>query len=408
MNESSDHHLGEPLSDGDTETPQIAGDAPVLSEDSLPAQSVSMTAEQRDEAKRYNRLGLFTTLLDKLLDVTFLSVMALLIAMPLDNWLRSLDWLQNDYARLAVFYLISFALHVAISLPLSFYSGYTLEHRFGVSRQSLGGWVWKYVKRMLLALAFNLVMFVGLFWLIWTLGDWWWPVAACVAFIVSVVIGQLTPVLLIPMFYEVERFDDERLTGRLESLSTGTGVTLEGVYSLKLSAETVKANAMLAGLGRTRRVLLGDTLIDQFSEDEIAVVYAHELGHHVHGHLIKMIALGAAYSFAGFFICHQLLAGLIGPDFDPRQTPVYALPLLMLGLTLFSMLLEPLQNAISRRFERQADRYALERTGLKAAFVSAFEKLAVINKSDPDPHPLEVFLFDSHPPIAERIAAAKQ
>ena len=178
---------------------------------------------------------------------------------------------------------------------------------------------------------------------------------------------------------------------------------------MDLSEETVKANAMLAGLGRTRRVLLGDTLLNGFSPDEIEVIFAHEIGHHVFRHIRKMIVAGLLYS--------RRASGSATGCWRPgrrfrsgrlRRLPVYTMPFVMFILTVFAMLLEPLQNAVSRRFERQSDRYALERTGLKEAYLSAFRKLARLNKDDPTPHWLDVLLFHSHPPVAERLAMAEK
>jgi len=192
-------------------------------------------------------------------------------------------------------------------------------------------------------------------------------------------------------------------------LAEGTGLSIEGVYRMDLSSETTKANAMLAGLGRTRRVIMGDTLLDGFSADEIEVVFAHEIGHHVYRHIYKLIAVGVLLSAAGFWICDQILRSWasIGADgISYNQLPVASLPLLMFSLTVFSLLLEPPQNAISRHFERQCDRYALERIGQREAYLSAFRKLAQLNKDDPSPNPVAVFLFHSHPPIAERLAMA--
>jgi STE24 endopeptidase len=169
---------------------------------------------------------------------------------------------------------------------------------------------------------------------------------------------------------------------------------------------------MLTGLGRTRRVLMGDTLLDQFSGDEIEVIFAHEIGHHVFRHIHKMIVVGVLYSVLGFWICDRVLAWWVqmqyGAPVDPHYMPASTLPLLMLALTVFALVLEPLQNVISRRYERQCDRYALTRTGLRQAYISAFRKLARLNKDDPDPHPLEVFLFHSHPPISERLKTAEE
>jgi STE24 endopeptidase len=371
-----------------------------------------MSPQELAEAKRYGRLDLVCTLADKAIDLVFMAVMALVLARPIDAWLKGSPLLEGWWPlRLVALLGIMMALHVAVSFPLSYYSGYVLEHRFKLSKLTFLRWLWRYAKRLGLAVVLAVVLLLGLFWIIRTTGPIWWLVGAGAFFLVSVVLGQLAPVLILPLFYKIQRLDRPDLADRLARLAEGTGLAIEGVYRIDLSVETIKANAMLAGLGRTRRVLIGDTLLEGFSPDEIEVVFAHEIGHHVHHHLRKMLAAGIVYSAAGFWICDRLLAAWVARwegAVDYAALPVYAVPFLMLVLTAFAMLLEPLANAVSRRYERQSDRYALQRAGLKEAYVSAFRKLARLNKDDPDPHPLEVFLFHSHPPIAQRLAMAEE
>jgi len=371
-----------------------------------------MTAAELAEAKRYGRHRLACTLIGKGLDIVFIAVTALLVARPIDEWLTGLPLLGACRSlRLVVLLSIVIGLHVLVSFPLSYYSGHVLEHRFGLTNLTFLGWLWRHAKRVLLAGALCVVMFLGLFWLIWTTGPYWWLAGAGAFFVVSVVLGQLVPVLILPLFYKIRRLDEPELADRLVRLAQGTGLSIEGVYRIALSHETVKAGAMLAGLGRTRRVLLGDTLLDRFSPEEIEVVFAHEVGHHVYRHIRKIILAGILYSALGFWICDRLLTGWANQGagtFDYAHAPVYALPLVMLILVVFGTVLEPLQNSTSRRYERQCDRYALERTGSKASYLSAFRKLARVNKADPDPHWLEVFLFHSHPPIARRLALAEE
>jgi STE24 endopeptidase len=251
---------------------------------------------------------------------------------------------------------------------------------------------------------------LGLYWMIWTVGPWWWLAAAGAFFLVSVILGQLAPVLILPLFYKIEKLDSPELTNRIAKLAEGTGLSIEGVYRMDLSEETVKANAMLAGLGRTRRVLMGDTLLRGFTPEEIEVIFAHEIGHHVFRHIRKMILSGIFYSTAGFFVCDAILRVMVHPSNGIADIysnlPVWTLPLLMFVFAVFAQLLEPLQNAVSRHYERQSDRYALLRTGRREAYLSAFRKLAKLNKDDPNPHWLEVLLFHSHPPIGERLAMA--
>jgi STE24 endopeptidase len=370
-----------------------------------------MSPEQLAEAKLYGRISLYCDLADKALDLAYLTLFAL--AAPwLDRWLQGWAWLAKNWSlRLAALFLVMTLAHICVSLPLAFYAGHTLEHRFRLSTLTRLGWFWRYAKRNLLALGLGLPLVLGLYWLIWTTGQWWWLVAAGAFFLVSVLLGQLAPVLILPLFYKIERLNVPELAQRIAALAEGTGLSIEGVYRIALSAETVKANAMLAGLGRTRRVLLGDTLLEGFTPDEIEVIFAHEIGHHVFHHIRKLILAGLVASTAGFLLCDRLLALVLhsgGGAVDYRAIPVWTMPWLMLMLTLFGLLLEPLQNALSRRCERQSDLYALQRTARPDAYSSAFRKLAVLNKDDPCPHWLEVFLFHSHPPIAERLALARK
>lgn len=364
------------------------------------------TPEELAEAKAYGRQKLYCHLADVALDVGTLAAIAWFAARPLDQWLAAVGACRFDSVRLAMLFVVVAAVQYVVSFPLSLYAGFVLEHRYALSRQTLLLWLRRDLGKSLLTLALGLVLIEGLFWLIWLLGPWWWLAAAGAAFGVSVILGQLVPVLILPLFYKIERLEQDELATRFQRLAAGTSLTIEGVYRLQLSVETVKANAMLAGLGRTRRVLLGDTLLDGFTLDEIEVVLAHELGHHVHRHIAKLIGLGLLFSLVSFFVCDRLLAWWLGGGFSYAQLPVHVLPLLLLVITGLSLLSSPVLNAVSRHFERQCDRYALERTGRPAAYVAAFTKLARLNKADPQPPWLEVVLFHDHPPIAERLRVA--
>ena len=369
--------------------------------------TTEMTPEQLAETKRYGRQQLVCDLADRAVDLTYLAIAAFALAIPLDRWLTG--FVTSSWIRLALMFAIVTGLHILASFPISFYAGHVLEHRYGLSRQSFGGWFSRYLKRNGLTLAFGLGLFLGLYAIIWYTHGWWWIVAALAFFLVSVVVGQLAPVLIMPLFYKIKRLDDQTLAERFRAISDGTGLSIEGVYRMEMSAETANATAMLAGLGATRRVILGDTLLEEFSPEEIEVIFAHEVGHHVHHHIRKMIAAGIVYSLAGFYLCDWFVSAWVirrEGALDYANFPVWTLPALMLTIAVFSLVVEPLQNAMSRLFERQSDRYALESTQKVAAYRTAFKKLARQNKADPDPHPLEVFLFHSHPPIAQRIGMA--
>lgn len=358
------------------------------------------------EVKHYNRLKLWAGLASLALSLTFLTLMALVAGPALDRAVRGAIG-DNRWFRLVALAFIYGVGFEVLSLPLAFWTGYVLEHRHQLSNQTLGAWIWQQIKGYLVGGPLGLGLLGGLYAVIWFSGPWWWLWATLAWLGVTLVLGQLAPVLILPLFYKVTRLDDAVLLERLRRLAHGTGLQVEGIYRLHLSEETRKANAALTGLGHTRRVLLGDTLLDNFTEEEIEVVFAHEVGHHVFRHIPKLVIGNVVLSAAGFWLIDRILRdaapalGYVSFD-DPA-----ALPLLMLVPTVLGLLLAPMLNGVSRYFERQCDRYALERTSQPLAYRSAFVKLARMNKADADPHPVKVWLFDDHPPIRQRLAVAK-
>jgi STE24 endopeptidase len=363
------------------------------------------------EIKRYQRQKLIAKMCSLILSLSFLAFMALWGGPKLAQWLR--PWLgASRWIRLIALAFVYAASLEVLTLPLDFLSGFILEHRYQLSNQTLLRWVWRQIKGYLVGGPIGLLLLLGFYSLLWYGGEWWWLWAAAGWLAVTLVLGQLMPVVILPLFYKVTPLADPALLERLQRLACGTGLNIEGIYRLHLSAETRKANAALAGLVRTRRVLLGDTLLDRFTPEEIEVVFAHEVGHHVHRHLLKMVGWSVLLAGASFWLADLVLRHtaealhFATTDSMPAYQDPAALPLLMLVLSVFGLVLMPLQNAVSRHFERQCDRYALERTQLAEAYRSAFIKLARINKSDPDPHPLVVWLFDDHPPIRRRLALA--
>jgi STE24 endopeptidase len=299
-----------------------------------------------------------------------------------------------------------------ISLPIDFWSSFVLEHRYGLSTQSFGRWVWQRAKSMLLMVPFGAGALYAGYALIWYTGHWWWILATAAWLLFTLLLGRFLPVLILPLFFRISRLEESPLVERLSRLIEGTGLKVEGVYRLDLSEMTRKANAALAGLGRSRRVLLGDTLLREFTPDEIEVVFAHEVGHHVFHHLPKMLILQVVFAGGGLFLADRVLVGLAsllhyqGAGMLAAWQDPSALPLLLLVLTAFTLINMPPLNAISRAFERQCDRYALRRTGLVDAYRSAFQKLALLNKVDPDPPALAVWFLEDHPPLRERLALA--
>lgn len=292
-------------------------------------------------------------------------------------------------------------------LPFAFYQGYQLEHRYGLSTQSFSHWLADHAKGVLLgivlAIAGTSVVFTAL--RNWQ-GSWWW-ISASVFAVAMIGLVQLAPVVLLPMFYKFKPLERPALVARLLALATRARTDVVGVFEWVLSGHTKKANAALAGMGKTRRILLSDTLLSDYSEDEIEVILAHELAHHVHRDLWRGIALQAASLAAGFFVADIVLRAVEAPLELRGLADPAALPILLLIGGVWSFISMPITNAMSRAQERAADRYALATTRNVDAFVTAMKRLSQQNLAEEYPSPLVRWLFYSHPPIRERIDAAR-
>ncbi len=298
-------------------------------------------------------------------------------------------------------------LYSLISLPLDFYSGYVLPHRYRLSTQGFGGWALDNVKELVLSAAFGLGALELLYWLLRTWPTWWWAIMAGLAWLFMVAMAQLAPVLLMPLFYKIRPLQDPALAERLTTLAEQAGTRVRGVYVMDMSSRTTAANAMLTGLGSTRRIILGDTLLEGYTHDEIETVLAHELAHHVHNDLLKGLAAEAVLLLVGMWLASSVLVWGVSAFGFQGIADVANLPLLAIAMSLFGLVVMPAGNFMLRQMERAADRYALRVTGKNAAFRSVMQKLAGQNLADADPPAWVSFFFHSHPPMSERIQAAK-
>ena len=306
-------------------------------------------------------------------------------------------------------YVIQLALlHESLFLPIAFYRGFALERRYGLAVELPRHWFSDHVRSSVLGLAFGLVGAAFVYILIGQLPTWWWVVAAGGFLLVSVALTTLGPVVLLPLFYHSAPLDRQPLRERLVSLAARAGTPVVDAYEWRLSDRTRKANAVLTGLGTTRRILISDTLLAGYSDDEIEVILAHELAHHVHRDLWKGLAGEALLTGAGFLLASRLLQlavpalGLQGPD------DVAGLPVLLLGGVLMSLAALPLANVVSRGYERRADRFALDLVRNPAAFTAAMRRLGAQNLAEQNPSRLARWLFYSHPPIEERLRMAQE
>ena len=306
-----------------------------------------------------------------------------------------------------VFVVLLSVLNEIVALPLAFYNGFLVERQYGLSRDTLRGWLGDQAK----SFAIGVVLASGAAELVYALIRWspdrWWLTAGAAFTLLVVGLTNLAPVLLLPIFYTVKPLGREALRARLLALAERAGARVLGAYEWGLGEKTKKANAALAGLGGTRRILVSDTMLAEFSDDEIEVVLAHEIAHHVHGDIWKGIAFESALIVAGFFLASQVLHAIAGLAGLRGEDDVAGLPLLLLAAGAVSVVMVPAAHAMSRGFERSADRFALDLTNNPHAFISAMRRLGAQNLAEEDPSKVVQWLFYSHPPVRDRIAAAQ-
>jgi len=363
--------------------------------------------ERQQQAKQYarirRRLWLVSTTLSAVYTLAWLFTGW---AVDLRDWLMMIS--PNPWFLVAGFVAIFGGVYAFITLPLDYYSGFVLPHRFDQSTQTLRDWVIDQFKGLAVGAPIGLLLLELLYLALRVTGDLWWLWAAGGMLVFSVLLSNLAPILIMPIFNKFVPLGDEHadLAERLLKLAEQANTRVRGVFKFDMSRRTKSANAALTGIGNTRRIVLGDTLIDEFTPDEIETVLAHELGHHVHKDILFLIALGTLTTTVGLFLASLALNkaveifGFVGP------ADIAALPALGIILGAYGLVSMPLENAISRWRENMADDYALRSTGKTEAFASAFTRLANQNLGEVDPEKWVVFLFYSHPPLGERIEKA--
>ncbi|MCX7886024.1 MAG: M48 family metallopeptidase [Verrucomicrobiae bacterium] len=317
--------------------------------------------------------------------------------------LSSNPWLATTVYATAI--VIGMKLAV---LPLAWFADYFLEHRYQLSTQTMRGWLLDEAKSLALSVLLGVVALNTVYFLLRKLEAGWWLAAGGFFLVFGIGLSVVFPVWILPLFYKLAPLQNAGLTARLATLAQRAGVKLLGVYRIALSEKTRKANAALAGLGKTKRIILGDTLLEQFTEDEIEVVMAHELAHHRHRDLWLMLAWNAATIFGGLGATDTVLRRLLPSLGFARISDLAAFPLLALCMLGFGLLVMPLNNAFSRWRERLADAAALQLTHNPDAFIRAMRRLADQNLADPNPPALVEFLLHDHPALARRIKMAEQ
>jgi len=355
-------------------------------------------AVEQSSAASYHRAHRLLSVAGYLVDV------ALLVALLFTGW--SIH--PEPALALLIYALLLGAIMKVVSLPFDYAGGFWLEHRYGLSNLALAGWVKDEIKGLLVGGVLGILALEFLYWALRTWPHDWWLVTGAVFAVFFVVMANLAPVVILPIFFKLAPLANPSLEDRLRRLAESAGTRVRGVYEWKLGEKTKKANAALIGLGNTRRILLADTLLEGFSEDEIEAVLAHELGHHVHADIWRGLAVQTSATLLGLYLVSLALAGWSVALGFRGPSDFANLPLVVLVTLIVSLLLLPAVNGFSRRMERAADAYAVRSIARPSVFVTGLERLASLNLAERRPHPLIEFVFHSHPSIDSRIEFVKR
>jgi STE24 endopeptidase len=366
----------------------------------------TLDPERQEKAKEYARIRRRLFVVDLVIGAVYLIVW---IVTGLAPWLRDQVHLLTQATWLSMpLFAFGFGLPYAIlTAPLNYYSGFVLPHKYEQSTQNLKDWLIDQAKGLLISGILGLIILEIVYWLLGVTPQMWWLWAALVMLVFTILLSNLAPVLIFPLFFKYEALEDEVLVDRLTRLAENAGARVKGVYVFDMSSKTVAANAALMGLGNTRRIVLGDTLTEKFTVDEIETVLAHELGHHVHKDLMTGIIVQSFLTLAGFWLADLVMRWGIAAFGYTGLTDPATLPLLMVALAIFGLVTMPLGNAWSRWREVKADTYALETTQKPQAFISAMTRLANQNLAEAEPPAWVEFLLHGHPSIHKRVAMAE-
>lgn len=367
---------------------------------------VEFTSKQQ-KAKHYSKIKRKLFLVQLILSFNLLFIV---LFSGLSSWfvLFLKTWIPTDGLLLIAVY-VGGALMISdvIFMPLSFYSEYLLEHRFELSNLTVATWFKDHLKELALSLLFGIFMIEILYLFLRQFSHTWWLWAFGAWLVFSWVVGKLAPVILLPIFYKIKPLENPLLVQKLEHLASQVKAKVLGVFEMDMSRKTKKANAMFTGIGSTKRIILGDTLLEKFSEDEIEVILAHEMGHYYYKHILFQLLIGSILFLSGLY-CVDLLLDQLVPYFGFNGIDdIAGLPLFSLILSVFFLFTMPISNGFSRACERSADRFALKLTQNKVAFIASMEKLADQNLADTDPPRWVEWLLHSHPSIHRRIQMAQ-
>jgi len=304
-----------------------------------------------------------------------------------------------------VFFLLLSYANSLLNIPFSLYHTFRIENKYGFNTMTAKLWVTDFVKSALISTVMTVIVCVCGLWIVQMSPDLWWLFVWGFFFIFSIFLMYISPYVIEPLFNKFTPLEGDGLEHKIRAMMQETGIRISRVFKVDASKRSHHTNAYFTGIGRTKRIVLYDTLLSKMDEDEVLAVLAHEAGHWKKRHLLKMILISEVLSFAVVYIAFRMLKNGIPAKVFGLGGSTFFAELVILGFvfSIVSFPLTPLLSALSRRHEREADRFAVELTPRPDALATSLIKLSKDNLSNLHPHPLYAAIYYSHPPVVARV-----
>ncbi len=320
-----------------------------------------------------------------------------------NSWVVSLNW-SFVLAGMVFFLLLSYA-SAFLSMPFSLYSTFRIENKYGFNTMTPKLWFFDFLKSLLLSTILTGIVAATGLWLIQSSPNYWWLWIWGFFLIFSLFMMYISPYVIEPLFNKFTPIEEKGLEDRIKNLMQKVNIKVSRVFKMDASKRSKHTNAYFSGIGKVKRIILYDTLLEKMEHDEILAVLAHEAGHWKKKHILKMIIVMELISFIVIYISFRILQSDFLTHLFQIQQDTFFVKIILLGFIggIISLPFTPLGNYFSRRFEKQADRFACQLSENREAMTSALIKLSKDNLSNLYPHPVYAAFYYSHPPVVQRL-----
>jgi STE24 endopeptidase len=348
----------------------------------------------------HNTVGLVESVFSNIITLVFLygGLLALY-----SSWISSLS--ASFIIQGILFFLILSYAGSLLSIPFGLYNTFKIENKYGFNTMTMKLWITDFLKSTLISTVLMGIVTVCGLWIIQKSPDRWWLYVWSFFFVFSIFMMYISPYVIEPLFNKFTPLEGDTLEERIKTMMQKTGITISRVFKIDASKRSHHTNAYFTGIGKTKRIVLYDTLLHKMDEDEVLAVLAHEGGHWKKKHLLKMLVVFETLSLAGAYIAFKVLkAGILGEIFGIKGNTFFGeLVILSFVFSVISFPFTPLFSAFSRKHEREADRFAVDLAPKPDALATSLIKLSKDNLSNFHPHPLYAAFHYSHPPVVERV-----